>query len=137
MILEFDSQEEDFQSIQKIYRNIEESHNAALYSEDLERLVTFTETFQTKWKETRNKIDIYKSYLLNRVAIYNEWLNEVTLMNVWVDNIAKKIQETKPSIGECEAETNNVSIACVSCFYPGSSRTCFLLEFTLLRSKVL
>ena len=108
--MEFDAQEEDFHSIQEIYKSIDESHNTSTYTEDFDRLISFSETFQAKWRDTRNKIDICKSYLLNRVAIYNEWLNEVTLMNEWIDNLAKKIQQTRPSAAENIPVNDNVSI---------------------------
>jgi hypothetical protein len=109
LITEFDTQDEDFQSIKEIYKNIKESHNASVYTDDLERLLTFNETFKKKWSETRNKIHMYKSYLLNRVAIYNDWLNEVTLMNEWIDNLGDKIDETKPSGVGNSCENNEVS----------------------------
>lgn len=108
LIREFDNQDEDFQSIKDIYANIEQSQNAQCYTAELQRLVGFSDTFKTKWSGTRNKLHMYKSYLLNRVAIYNEWLNEVTLVNEWIDNLGRKVDETKDHGAVNTADNNKI-----------------------------
>ena len=81
-----------------------------MYEHDLEKLLKYSETFKVKWTETRNKIHMYKSYMLNRVAIFSEWMNEVGLMNEWMESVPVKLEGSVHDSGLVENKVIKSSI---------------------------
>ena len=85
MSIEFNNRDPDFHSVAELCRNIQASPEACPYLEDLTKLLDCSETFKTRWTETRAKSRMYRSFMENRLAIYYEWLNDVNLMSAWVE----------------------------------------------------
>jgi len=91
LLLDFDNRTHEYEAVTTLCGNVQSSPDACPYLENMSKLLDCSETFKTRWMELRNKCSITRSFVQNRMAILEEWNNDVDTLTKWIEEGIEKL----------------------------------------------